>query len=207
MKDIISTYHSYKQTARFVGRQINWLIEFDGQVVGAIGIGSVVMFQPQIFYDYVSVKCNVHAGRTFYLNKIAVNWRFTLKPDIPKNIGSQTLATMVKIAPRRWKSKFGDDLVLLITLVELPRKGTVYRAAGWDFVGQTKGSRQMPHMPYGKDKHQFGRTLNKVSKWIAVSNDTTPPKLFFAKPLRADWRTQIIRSRAEPLPKSEEKLN
>jgi len=204
MKDLIVAHHSYKQNSRFVGRQINWLIEFNGQIVGAIGIGSVVMFQPQIFYDYVGVKCNINACRTFYLNKIAVNWRFTLTPNAPKNIGSQTLAIMAKIAPKRWKSKFGDELALLITLVELPRKGTVYKAAGWDFVGQTKASRQMPHMPYGKDKHQFGKT-DKTAKWIAVSQSPSQPKLFFAKPLRTDWRNQVIR-KPEPKTIENEKL-
>ena len=42
-------------------------------------------------------------------------------------------------APQDWKSKYGDDVIAIETLVELPRTGECYRRAGFQEIGQTKG--------------------------------------------------------------------
>lgn len=38
-----------------------------------------------------------------------------------------------------WLQKYGDEVRLLETLVELPRSGECYHRAGWQEVGLTKG--------------------------------------------------------------------
>jgi len=131
----IPMFHSYKQTANYMGRQVNWLIMCQGVCLGAIGLGSPVMAMgPRDKYIGWDKET-----RLKNLVKVADNWRYTLKPEAPKNAGSKVLSLMMKKCRAVWKEKYGDNLVLLETLVEPPRKGTIYLANGWINVGTTKG--------------------------------------------------------------------
>lgn len=181
MRGIIEQYHSYKPTATVVGRQINWLILSNEECVGAIGLGSPLVTLPKCLYSFIrpEIEHGGHALRAFNMNSIAVNWRFTLKGHQP-NVGSKALALLVKVGSRRWYEKYGDELALIYSLVERPRSGAVYKAAGWQLLGVTKPSGRLHSIPYGKAK--FDIDANKLT--IAEGKI----KLVFAKPMREDWR-------------------
>lgn len=50
------------------------------------------------------------------------------------------LAKMSKILPADWHEQYAYYPVLLETFIEKPRfEGTCYKAANWQFLGQTKG--------------------------------------------------------------------
>lgn len=77
------------------------------------------------------------------LHFIANNSRFLILPDYHyPNLASRLLALCERRLLRDWPERFGYRLWLLETFVD-PRyfQGTLYRAANWHFVGNTRGFR------------------------------------------------------------------
>lgn len=76
-----------------------------------------------------------------FLPQVASNCRLLVLPwvNVP-NLASYALARFIEALKRDWPAKYGRPLLLLETYVD-PRyfTGTVYRAANWIPVGQTRG--------------------------------------------------------------------
>jgi Domain of unknown function (DUF4338)/DDE_Tnp_1-associated len=113
------------------------------------------------------------------LNLIANNSRFLILPEwhVP-NLGSKTLSLCQKRLPGDWRERFGHPLLLVETFVDPQRfQGTVYRAANWTYLGDTRG---------------FRRTRQGYSA-------TAPsPKRVFVQPLQPDARVVLSRPHLEP---------
>ena len=78
------------------------------------------------------------------LKLIVNNSRFLILPDwhVP-NLGSRILSLCQRRLSRDWQEIFGHPVVLLETFVDPQRfRGTVYKAANWLYVGDTKGFRR-----------------------------------------------------------------
>ena len=113
------------------------------------------------------------------LKLIINNSRFLILPDwhIP-NLGSRILSLCQKRLDADWQKVFGHPVVLVETFVDPQRfQGTVYKAANWLYVGNTKGFRRTRH----------GYTATAQS-----------PKMVFIKPLRADARALLCRAILQP---------
>jgi hypothetical protein len=113
------------------------------------------------------------------LKLVVNNSRFLIVPHwhVP-NLGSRILSLCQRRLCRDWKEIFGHPVVLLETFVDPQRfRGTVYKAANWVYVGNTKG---------------FRRTRQGYS--------ATPqsPKMVFVKPLQADARVLLSRAILTP---------
>jgi hypothetical protein len=110
---------------------------------------------------------------------VANNSRFLILPDWHQpNLGSKVLSLCQKRICRDWLAHFGQALLLLETFVDPARfHGTVYRAANWACLGQTKGFRRI--------RGGYG------------AGDGSP-KLVFVRPLRRDARSQLSRPLLEP---------
>jgi len=108
------------------------------------------------------------------LHLLANNSRFLILPDWHRpNLASRTLALIQRRLPEDWLKSFGHPLVLLETFVDPQRfAGTVYKAANWSYLGQTKG---------------FRRTRQ------GYSTTARSPKLVFVKPLQAHARALLSR--------------
>src|SRR5512135_2721085 len=101
------------------------------------------------------------------LKLIVNNSRFLILPDwhLP-NLGSRILSLCQRRLNGDWQKAFGHSVLMLETFVDPERfEGTVYRAANWFYVGQSKGYRRTRH----------GYTATAQSS-----------KMVFLKPLRAD---------------------
>ena len=113
------------------------------------------------------------------LKLVVNNSRFLILPDWHVfNLGSRVLS----LCPRRlvsdWEATFGHGVLLLETFVDPQRfRGTVYRAANWVYVGNTRGFRRT----------RFGYTATPQS-----------PKRVFVQPLRADARRLLCRTILNP---------
>jgi hypothetical protein len=108
------------------------------------------------------------------LKLIVNNSRFLILPNwhIP-NLGSRILSLCQRRLDTDWQKAFGHPVVLLETFVDPQRfQGTVYKAANWLYVGNTKGFRRTHH----------GYTATARS-----------PKMVFIKPLQADARALLCR--------------
>src|SRR5439155_14153652 len=80
--------------------------------------------------------------------------------------------------PRDWEEACGHGVVLLETFVDPQRhRGTVYRAANWIYVGNSRGFRRT----------RVGYTATPAS-----------PKMVFLKLLRADARRLLCRAILSP---------
>src|SRR5438034_1658419 len=82
------------------------------------------------------------------------------------NLGSRVLSLCQRRLPGDWEEAFGHGVVLLETFVDPQRhRGTVYRAANWMYVGNTRGYRRT----------HGGYTATPQT-----------PKMVFLRPLRPD---------------------
>lgn len=86
--------------------------------------------------------------RQQHLALVANNTRFLILPWVRvPDLGSWILGRVARRIRRDWQAKYGHPVALLETFVEQQRfRGTVYRAANWQRVGQTTGrTRQDRH--------------------------------------------------------------
>jgi hypothetical protein len=109
------------------------------------------------------------------LKLIVNNSRFLILPDWHiSNLGSRILSLCQRRLVTDWQKAFGHPVLLLETFVDPQRfRGTVYRAANWVYVGNTKGFRRTRH------------------GYTAVAQS---PKMVFIKPLQADARALLGRA-------------
>jgi hypothetical protein len=112
------------------------------------------------------------------LKLVVNNSRFLILPDwhVP-NMGSRVLSLCQKRLVHDWQERFGHPVLLLETFVDPERfRGTVYRAANWIYVGNSKGFRR-------------------------IRNGYAPcesPKMVFVKPLEADARVLLSHALLTP---------
>jgi len=113
---------------------------------------------------------------------VANNCRFLMLPEVPvPHLASRILALSCKRLSQDWQAQYGHPLYLVESFVD-PRyfKGTCYRAAGWVFLGYTRG--------FGKHARSY----------IAHGN----PKMVFVRHLRRDARQKLADPvRKLPLPR------
>ena len=206
-KDFINKYHSYVKYKVVPQRRINWLVyNKEGELIGAIGLSSCVLCVGDrdrwIGWD--------KDQRIKLSNSMANNYRFCLKPDSGiKNLGSRVLKMIRIEGAKRWKERYGDDLLLMETYVlkNENRRGAVYLADNWTHVGQTSG---------------ISIKKAPIKAWLSGGSGATPlalkdieaairkygpkdengigqrmiigesePKMIFVKPLVKDWKERI----------------
>jgi len=116
------------------------------------------------------------------LKLVANNSRFLILPQwhLP-NLGSRILSLCEKRIQNDWLMRFGHPLLLMETFVDPQRyHGTVYKAANWLYLGQTKG---------------FRRTRQGDS---AYSTQAHTPKLVFVRSLQPKAQSLLSRPVLDP---------
>ncbi len=80
------------------------------------------------------------------LKLLANNTRFCVLPPWQRpNVASRTLALCERRLAQDWGKAFGHPILLLETFVDGQRhRGTLYQAANWSYVGDTRGYRRIP---------------------------------------------------------------
>lgn len=80
------------------------------------------------------------------LKFLANNTRFCVLPSGQRpNLASRTLALCERRLGQDWREAFGHPILLLETFVDGQRhRGTLYQAANWHYVGDTRGYRRIP---------------------------------------------------------------
>ena len=113
------------------------------------------------------------------LKLLTNNSRFLILPDwhFP-NLASRILSLCQNRLPRDWQTVFHHPVVLLETFVDPQQfRGTIYKAANWIYVGDTKG---------------FHRTRQ------GYSATAQSPKMVFVKPLLPNAQTLLSQPILEP---------
>jgi len=119
----------YPKSKGIIGRQINYFIKKDGELLGIIGGSS-----PPLRYRKFSAYFDSQYTMLNWLN----NNVFRLIVH-EKNLGTQILKLFRQQIKIDYEEKYGDELVGLVTFVEPPRNGAIYRADNWTFLGMTQG--------------------------------------------------------------------
>jgi hypothetical protein len=133
---LIERYH-YLGYSPLPGAQLRYLIVYDQGVLGAIGFGAaawkVAARDGWIGWD---ARC-----REAHLGRVLNNARFLLLPWVAvRNLASKVLALAAARIGEDFAARYGEPVVLLETFVEIPRhRGTCYRAANWQYLGETSG--------------------------------------------------------------------
>jgi len=149
------------------GAQLRYLIQCDHGVLGAIGFGAAA-WKVAARDRWIGWG---HAAREAHLGRVLNNARFLLLPWVEvNNLASKVLSLAATRVSEDFPIRYGERVVLLETFVERPRyQGTCYRAANWQYVGETAGR--------GKcDRHH---------------RSALPPKAVYLYPLAADFRAAL----------------
>lgn len=209
-RDTINTYHSYVKYKDVPQRRINWNI-YDtntGNLIGAIGLSSCVL----------ALGCRDRwigwnkEERLQNSNSVANNYRFCLIPNNGiKNVGTMALKLLREEGAKRWKEKYGDDLLLIETYVqplidqsENKRNGAVYLADNWTMCGETLGNsiKKAPVLLWQRENSARGE-LARTNPEAAIAKyavgrehyvvTTSPIKLVFVKPLVKDFKNKLVK--------------
>ncbi len=132
---IVINHHSYVASSRTVGRCLKYLISYDGEDVGTFWIGSGFKPTPKAILNFFGVS---QSQFDKFFNSVADNKRFCMAKSIP-NLGTQILKAIRQRAKKDWLSKYGDDLLAIVTTVGDNKKGSVYLADNWKVIGTTAG--------------------------------------------------------------------
>lgn len=147
-----------------VGQQIHYLIYLDNKIVGIISGGSAA-YAVKVRDDFFGI---TKENRQIALNGIVDNTVFRLERNLP-NLGTQILSMWRKQVAVDWENKYGVKVCGFETfIVEEPyRKGSMYKADNWQFVGSTQGSTKF-------HQHGVSKQFERVStgsklvycKWV-----------------------------------------
>jgi hypothetical protein len=129
--------HHYLGHQPLPGAQLRYFVRCAGHVVAVLGFGaSAWKTKPRdamIGWTLPQRRANLHL--------IVNNARFLILPWIRcKNLASRVLALVSRRLAEDWHARYAYRPVLLETFVEKPRfTGTCYKAANWQYVGDTQG--------------------------------------------------------------------
>lgn len=120
-----------------VGQQLHYLILMDNDVIGIISAGSAV-YSVKCRDEFFGISTN---NRCVSLNGIVDNTVFRLERNLP-NLGTQILKLWRNRVCVDWERKYGVPVAGFETFVigNDRRKGALYKADNWVFVGETAGS-------------------------------------------------------------------
>ena len=158
-----------------IGQQIHYLILLDGECVGIITGGSAA-YAVKSRDEYFGI---TKENRNVALNGIVDNTVFRLERNLP-NLGTQILALWRKTIEKDWYLKYGVRVAGFETFVieNERRKGSMYKADNWDYVGETEGSTKFHQ--HGVEK-QFERrqvekklVFCKFTKYAKLPTEYTP---------------------------------
>jgi len=119
----------YPKSKGIVGRQLNYLIYYNGKPVGIISAVSPPLNYKK-FREYFNVKDDLE-----FVN----NGVFRIVKSPKKNFATQVLKRFRLIIKKDYEKKYGNILLGIITFVEKPRNGGIYLADNWEKIGETQG--------------------------------------------------------------------
>ena len=125
----------YSQPKGFVGRNICYAIYYNNNYYGHIVGGSATRYLPgRNEYLGITLKNLNNVVNNIFYNISKVNEKY---PE--RCFTTKVLKIFMKEIINDWEIKYGDKVIGFESLVELPRTGQLYKKAGWEYVGTTKG--------------------------------------------------------------------
>ena len=123
-------YEHYPQSKGIVGRSLNYKILFKGKPVGIISGAS-----PPRNYKLFRAYFNTEDDLCFLNNNV---FRI-VEHTGDKNLGTKVLKLFRQALRIDYKDKYDTILHGIVTFVEPPRSGAIYKADNWENLGMTQG--------------------------------------------------------------------
>jgi hypothetical protein len=133
---IVIDFHSYVNTPRVVGRCIKYIISYEDKDVATFWLGSGFKPTPKAILNFFE-KSQKEFDKIF--NEVADNKRFCIKENPISNFGSQILSMIRKRAKKDWFTRYGNNLIGILTTIGDGKNGAVYLADNWKNIGKTAG--------------------------------------------------------------------
>jgi hypothetical protein len=167
--------HHYLSLQHIVGESLWYVATSDEEWVALIGWGAAAL-KCGARDEWIGWDRDLQWRR---LHLVANNARFLILPGWNRpNIASRLLAMNMKRLSQDWELCHGHPILLAETFVDGGRfRGTCYRAAGWQVLGQTRG--------FGKRNQRY---------WHHGQ-----PKLVLVRPLTGDARIRLVAPFMPPL--------
>ena len=156
---LIHRYH-YLGYHCTVGPSLKYLIYLNGRVVGCIG-WAAGLWKLGLRDNYIGWE---PTGQQKGLNSIINNVRFLILPWVKiRYLASHVLSVSASCVKRDWERIYQTPAYLLESLVDKRFQGTCYKAAGWVYLGQTKGmsKRGLSFYYHGRPKDVYVYPLVK----------------------------------------------
>lgn len=166
---LISQYH-YLGYVQPVGEHLKYIVYADGRPVACLAFSSAARhIGPRdafVGWDAATRRKNIHL--------ICYNTRFLILPWINvKYLASHILSRIVKIISADWQKIYNHKVYYIETFVDSTRfAGTCYRAAGWKYLGDTKGlgKDSRDKIPNRSIKAIYGYPLSKDFRKILLGS-------------------------------------
>lgn len=120
----------YPNSKGIVGRTLNYLIYINNEPIGIIGGAS-----PPLNYKLFRKYFDTDNEKKFINNNV---FRIVNNKN-KKNLGTQILKLYRQTIKKDYEKKYQDTLLGIITFVEPPRTGAIYKADNWENLGFTQG--------------------------------------------------------------------
>ena len=153
--NILVKEHHYLKSASMVGEQIRYVAEYDGKWLACMGCSAAVLKSSlrDKWIGWTPIQ------RLQRLHLIIQNARFLTLGDVSvPNLASRCLSLLSKRVSQDWENTYGHPVYLMETFVDSDRKGTCYKACGWEELGQTAG--------YRREVGGYSRHGIKKSYWV-----------------------------------------
>lgn len=157
-RTLMATHH-YLGFRGFVGESLYYVACVETEWVALLGWAAAAwMVRPRD--QWIGwTRAQQWARLKFVVN----NARFLILPDVyVPNLASKTLALNTQRLSRDWEAVYGHPVLVAETFVDPARfPGTSYRAAGWEYLGDTRGfARHHRHyVQHGQPKQVWVRPL------------------------------------------------
>jgi len=156
--------HHYLGYRQIIGEHLKYMAFCRKGPLACLGWGGAA-WKVACRDEYIGWSAEVRKRK---LQWLASNTRFLILPWVRvPHLASHLLGRQVRSIADDWEKTYGHPVVLLETFVDRERfRGTCYRAANWEHVGQTKGR----------------------GKYDVNHEGDQPAKDVFVYPLRRDFR-------------------
>jgi len=157
----------YLHTAQFVGEQLRYVAEYQGQWV-ALLVWSAGAYKLKLREQWIGWSDRQKRRR---LPLVVNNSRFFIpEPYHIPNLASKVLKLNVQRLNADWEQVYHHAVLIAETFVDPEQfRGTTYRASGWTLLGQTKGfqrSQQDFYQAHDRPKQLWVRELREAARTI-----------------------------------------
>jgi hypothetical protein len=212
--DRLLTEDHYLHSANFVGEQLRYVAEYQGEWV-ALLVWSAGAYKLKLREEWIGWSDRQKRRRL----PLVVNQSrlLILEPFHIPNLASRVMKLNLERLSPDWEQTYHHAVLVAETFVDPERfRGTTYKASNWTLLGQTKGfqrSRQEFYEPHDKPKQLWVRELQPGARTIlrgrnlpaacqACEQDRPPDcaqgpeeleqmKIFFGD--LPEWRTRKVR--------------